>query len=198
MVGKLLRFVPQRDRITRDAAAKLADQLRLFPEDQVPAAARAQILNALQRVTHPDSEQSIWPGGFTMLSRVQTAAVWDAIRALPSSERPNHVRHAFDLILLNLRQDTGEVMLTRDQFAERIGCAPANVSRIMGTLERLGVIRRDRRRLEGVRGRGMAVYSINANVAWNGSLEVRKEEAATMTPPLLTIMQGGKVEADKL
>lgn len=192
MVARVVRFVPQRERITRDAAAKLADQLRLFPEDQVPASARAQILNALQRVTQPDTEHSIWPGGFVMLSRVQTAAVWKAIRALPSSARPNHVRHAFDLVLLNLRQDTGEVMLTRDQLADEIGCSPDHVSRVMGTLERMGVVRRERRAVEGMRGRGMAVYFINADVAWNGSLEVRKAEAAVQALPLLTIMQGGR------
>jgi CRP-like cAMP-binding protein len=191
MSAKVVRFIPQRDRITREAAAKLAEQLRLFPEDQVPASARAQLLNALQRVTHPDTEHSIWPGGFSMLSRVQTAAVWDAIRALPSDARPNQVRHAFDLVLLNLRQDTGEVMLGRAELAEKIGCAPRSVSTIMGTLEKMGVIRRERRRIEGVQGRGEAVYFINPNVAWNGSLEIRKEEAKHTPPPLLTLMQGG-------
>lgn len=191
MAASVVRLVPQRERITREAAAKLAEQLRLFPEDQVPARARAQLLNALQRVTHPDSEQSIWPGGFSMLSRVQTAAVWDAIRALPSDQRPNQVRHAFDLVLLNLRQDTGEVMLSRAELAERIGCLPRHVSTIMGTLERMGVVRRERRRLDGVQGRGEAVYFINPHVAWNGSLELRREEAATQTPPLLRVMEGG-------
>ncbi|MFT9417539.1 helix-turn-helix domain-containing protein [Acetobacter sp.] len=48
--------------------------------------------------------------------------------------------YAFDLVLLNLRQDTGEVLLTRDQLAEEIGCAPRSVSTIMGTLEKMGVI----------------------------------------------------------
>lgn len=127
-----------------------------------------------------------------MLSRDQTAAVWDAIRALPPGDRPNHVRHAFDLALLNLHQDTGEVMLTRDQLAERIGCAPGHVSRVMGTLERMDVIRRERRRIEGVQGRGMAVYFINPHVAWNGSLDVRKAEAADAKPPMLTLMGGSK------
>ena len=79
-----------------------------------------------------------------------------------------------------------------DQFAERIGCAPRSVSTIMGTLERMGVIRRERRRIEGVQGRGVAVYFINPHVAWNGSLDARKAEAAEVRPPLLTLMEGGK------
>lgn len=127
-----------------------------------------------------------------MLSLLQTAAIWDAIRKLPADDRPNHVRHAFDLAMLNLRQDTGEVMLTRDQLAEKIGCASRSVSTIMGTLEAMGVIRRERKKIPGMQGRGMAVYFINPHVAWNGDLEVRRQEAARHTPPLLRIMEGGR------
>ena len=52
--------------------------------------------------------------------------MWDAIRALPADDRPNQVRHAFDL-----------VMLTRDEMAAEIGCSAANLSTIMGVLERM-------------------------------------------------------------
>lgn len=129
---------------------------------------------------------------FTMLGRTQTKAIWDAIRALPADERPNQVLHAFDLVVLNLHQDTGEVMLTRDQFAAEIGCDPDHVSHVMGTLVRMGVIRRERRRVEGMRGPGVAVYFVNPQVAWNGSLDARKAEAAEVKAPLLTLMEGGK------
>jgi hypothetical protein len=59
----------------------------------------------------------------------------------------------------------------------------------MGTLEQMGVIRRERRRVEGMQGRGMAVYFINPYVAWNGSLEIRKEEAAQVIQPSLRLVQ---------
>jgi hypothetical protein len=58
----------------------------------------------------------------------------------------------------------------------------------------MGVIRRERRRIEGVQGPGMAVYFINPHVAWNGSLEARKQEAGEAAPPLLRLMQGGASE----
>lgn len=185
------RFRSKRERFTRAAAVSLREQLRLFPEDLLPGAARAEMLNTLERIAEPDNEGSIWPGGFCMLSRLQTAAVWDAIRALPAHARPNQVRHAFDLVLLNLRHDTGEVMLTCDQLAERMGILPRNVSSVMGVLERMGVVRRERRRVPGLRGPGMAVYFINPHVAWNGSLEMRKAEADDTAPPLLRIIEGG-------
>ena len=192
MVGKVVRFLPRRERIAREAAAALAHQLRLFPEDQFPKWAREQMLNALQRLTLPDTTQPIWGGGFMMLGKVQCAAVWAAIRNLPPELRPHQVRHAFDLVLLNLRQDTGEVMLTRDQIADQLETSAGNVSLVMATLDRMGVIRRERRRIEGVRGQGMVVYFINPHVAWNGSLEIRKDEAAVVAPPLLVLMEGGK------
>jgi len=197
-MAQLVRFRTRQQGSERAASAVLAEQMSLLSPEllaQLPAETRvaiSRVTHALQRHARPGTEQGLWPGGFTMLSRDQTAAVWDAIRALPADDRPNHVRHAFDLVLLNLRQDTGEVMLTRDQLAERIGCAPRSVSTVMGTLERMGVIRRERRRIEGMQGRGMAVYFINPHVAWNGSLDVRKAEAKDVKAPTLTLMEGGR------
>ena len=187
-MARVVRLETKRELVQRDTAAQIEAQLSLYPADALPAQARASVLNALHRVTRPDDKWSIWPGGFTMISRTQTAAIWDGIRALPSEARPGQVRHAFDLVLLNLNQDTGEVMLTRDQIAEKIGCAPGHVSRVMGTLEQMGVIHRERRRVEGVQGRGVAVYVINPHVAWNGSLEARKREAAKAAQPSLHLV----------
>ena len=187
-MSTLVRLKTRQDRVKRETAAEIERQLNLYPEADLPPQARAEVLHALHRVTHSDTEEGLWPGGFTMISRKQTEAVWDAIRALPADDRPHQVRHAFDLILLNLRQDNGEVMLTRDQFAEKIGCAPKHISTIMGTLERMGVIRRERRKIEGMQGPGMAVYYINPHVAWNGSLEIRKQEAAEIKQPSLRLV----------
>ena len=197
-MAQVVRFRSRQQHTEREASVVLAEQLSLLPPemlDRLPGEARMLIsraTHALQRLARPDTDEGLWPGGFTMLSRDQTIAIWDAIRALPSNDRPNQVRHAFDLVLVHLRQDTGEVMLTRDQLAERIGCAPRHVSTVMGTLERMGVIRRERHKVEGMQGRGMAVYFINPHVAWNGSLDVRKAEAKDTKAPTLTLMEGGK------
>ena len=190
-MGEVKRFIPKQQQVKAEAAADIAATIGLFDLDQLPEQPREAMLNALHRFTHDANVEGLWPGGFTMLSRTQTAAIWKAIRQLPADARPNHVRHAFDLALLNLRQDTGEIMLTRDQLAAEIGCAPRSVSTIMGTLEQMGVITRQRRKIDGVQGRGMAVYFVNPHVAWNGDLTTRKREAAKTNPPLLKIMEGG-------
>jgi len=197
-MAQIVRLRTSRQKLERHTAADAAEQLRLLPEDllkQLPGVARlaiSQAVHALHRHAQPDDVRGQWPGGFTMLSRDQTKYVWDQIRALPASDRPHQVRHAFDLALLNLRQDTGEIMLRRDELAAEIGCAPKHVSTIMGTLERIGAVRRERLRVEGIQGRGVAVYFINPHVAWNGVLAIRKIEADGVSPPLLTIMEGGK------
>ena len=186
-MAQIVRLTTRQQRSGQEEAAQAAEQLSLLSEEllkHLPGEARlalSKITHALQKAARPDTTEGLWPGGFTMLSRMQTAAIWDAIRALPSDDRPNQVRHAFDLVLL-----------TRDQLAEEIDCAPRSVSTIMGTLEKMGVIRRERRKIEGVRGPGMAVYFINPHVAWNGSLDIRKAQAAETRPPMqLELLHGG-------
>ena len=63
----------------------------------------------------------------------------------------------------------------------------------MGTLERMDVIRRERRRVEGMQGPGMAVYFINPQVAWNGKPGTfAKPKLRKSSPPLLRLV-GGKM-----
>jgi len=196
-MAQIVRLTTRQQRSGQEEAALAAEQLSLLSDEflkHLPGEARLAIsraTHALQKAARPDTTEGLWPGGFTMLSRNQTIAIWDAIRALPSDDRPHQVRHVFDLVLVNLRQDTGEVILTRDQLAEKVGCTANHISRMMGTLEKMGVIRRERRKIEGVQGRGMAVYFINPHVAWNGSLDVRKAQAAEARPPMqLDLLHG--------
>jgi hypothetical protein len=126
--------------------------------------------------------------GFPYAAAKTSATVWDAIRALPGKDRPHQVRHLFDLVLTHLEWDT---ILTREELAEKVNASPGDVSRMMGTLERIGVIVRERVKLEGMRGRGVARYRINPHVAWHGGLDTRQEQARQIPLPL-TLVDGGK------
>lgn len=187
--GTVYRLVERQQRVTRTQAAEAHAALARL---DIPAHARERLRHELFRITEPDHSRSPW-GPYVMLSVQQVGAIWQAIRELPPKDRPHEVRHAFDLAVLHLRQDTGEIMLTRDELAEQMKCAPAEVSKAMTVLERLGVIiKGERRKMPGLRGRGIQPYFINPHAAWNGSLANRANEAARQEPPLLKLMQGGK------
>lgn len=190
-MGEVKRFVPKSERIGREQLERIEAAIEELPDDLVPDYAKRDMRRAVFPYAR-DPDQSIWPGGYCMFSRIQTKAIWDAIRKLPADARPHQVRHAFDLAMLNLAPNTGEIMLTRDQLAEEIGCASRSVSTIMGTLEEMGVVRRERQKRPGMQGPGVAVYFVNPHVAWNGKLEIRQQEAVRHTPPLLKLMEGGR------
>lgn len=132
-------------------------------------------------------------GPYVMLSVQQIDTIWDAIRQLPKKDRPHDVRHVLDKALVHLRQDTGEIMLTRAELSEKTGITPQDVSKALGVLARLGVvIKGEYRRYPGQQGRGLATYFINPHAAWNGALAIRSIEAERQPTPMLRIMQGGK------
>jgi CRP-like cAMP-binding protein len=191
MKANVYRLLPNRERIKRQEAAEIS---AMIADTSLPRHLKERVRHELYRAVEPDSTRSPF-GVYVMLSVQQIGAIWDALRALPAKDRPQEVRHAFDICVLNLRQDTGEVMLTRDEIAERMKITPYNVSRAMGVMERLGIIiKGDRRRVEGLRGRGIVPYFVNPHAAWNGHLELQKIEARRQTPPLLALMEGGKAD----
>jgi len=90
-----------------------------------------------------------------------------------------------------LRRDTGEIMPTRDELAERVGTRPDHVSRVMHELASIGAIIVHRERVAGMRGPGRAVYLMNPNVATNltGAARDRAQDEA----PEPVVIEGGKV-----
>jgi CRP-like cAMP-binding protein len=191
MKANVYRLLPNRERIKRQEAAEVS---AMIAGTSLPLHLKERVRHELYRAVEPDSTRSPF-GVYVMLSVQQIGAIWDALRALPAKDRPQEVRHAFDICVLNLRQDTGEVMLTRDEIAERMKIASRDVTKAMGVMERLGIIiKGDRRRVEGLRGRGIVPYFVNPHAAWNGHLELQKIEARRQTPPLLALMEGGKAD----
>jgi hypothetical protein len=183
-MGELKRFVSKEERITRDKA-ETARQVVL--DLGLPDSAAAEMLVTIAR-HETGGRLKEWT--FNMLNPSQCLAVWDEIRELPPEERPNQVRHLFDLILTHIETNTGLVTLTREEMAAMIGTEPRNISSMMGTLERMGVIFRLRHKMPGMRGPGVARYRVNSHVAWNGKLTVREQQAEQQPLPF-SVIQGG-------
>ena len=80
------------------------------------------------------------------------------------SSRPKVALIIWMELFTALRRDTGEVMLTREELAQRVATHPDNVSRVMHELAGIGAIVVHREKIAGVRGPGRAVYLMNPNV----------------------------------
>lgn len=200
-----VRRLPTREEAeTRKRTAGVLQQLQLVPGQDVEcwnAKARRSIADLKEALSFEvrDPHDSLWPGGFDMVSRRQVEYVRKELRKLEGKDRPQDVTQAFLLLLGNIEPDSGEILLTRQQFADELGILPRHVSSVMTTLERIGVVWRE------YSGRGVTYY-VNANVIWNGSNELRKAAAAKVveparrsvhdepkrgSPPLLKLMKNG-------
>ena len=182
------RFLPKSERI---AKAKAEDARQAIFDLGLPQSATDEILVTIAR-HETGGRLAEWK--FNMISPAQCLAVWDAIEKLPAEDRPREVDRVFKIIITHIETNTGLVTLTREEIAERIGVRPTEVSAAMGTLEKMKVIFRERKKTDGMRGRGIARYRLNQHVAWNGQLEKRKMEAEQVPLPF-AVIEGGKQEA---
>lgn len=196
MGRQIVRLVTKPERARLAAVQEARRAIAALGPDIAPQYAMTAMDNALYLAEQIALEDA--PEGrreFLMLSTREIGKVWDAIRALPGDKRPGHVRHAFDLALQHVRFDTGEILLSLPELAEKMRVKPDKVTRAMGQLASWGVIERRRIRIPGVRGPGSVAYSINPHFAWKGEgwSEARQ---ASQPGPLLKLMQGGKPDAD--
>jgi CRP-like cAMP-binding protein len=125
---------------------------------------------------------------FVMLSPSQNAEV---VRYLADhSSRPVAAMQLWALCFEYLRNDTGEVMLRRDEIADKLGLESRTISEMMTELTDFGAIIRKREKVGGMRGPGLVRYFMNPRVATHlGGAERDKAQAEA---PLLKLMIGGK------
>lgn len=173
-----LRTRPQR------AADDDAAQLRLLLDrrpDLLPDRLTTQVRISLDKREPSTAE---WP--FLMISPAQNKAVIHWLKA--HSRQPLNAMQLWAELLDNMRRDTGEVALSRDELAEAIGISAAEISRTMSELESVGVVIKKRERVAGLRGPGMVRYFVNAMVATNLSGQARTKAQAT-APQLRLVPQ---------
>src|SRR3954454_8051380 len=121
--------------------------------DGLPERARKAIIATIDRQA---AVNGLWT--FIMLSPDQNATVARWLHR--NSRYPTLAPVLWAELFTALRRDTGEIVLTRGELAERLGTAPARVSTIMGELTRFGALIRHSER-------GRPTYFMNPNVATN-------------------------------
>ena len=169
-MGNVTNLKTRPQRLKEDQARTLKALLLPFLDDpnyeQEPI---HRLLQEIERKTRPDAPAET----FIMLKPAQNAAVVDWLEA--NSVRPMKAMRLWALMFEHLYPHTGQIMLTRDQIAEKVGIPPQHVSEIMGELVKFKAIFTERSRLEGVRGPGKVVYFMNKHVAEYGSRATEEE-----------------------
>src|SRR3954449_10907235 len=158
MAARITRLRTKADRLRAEEAGELRRLVLELPG--LPERVRGEIVATIDRET---ASEGRWT--FVMLSPDQNAAVVRWLRR--HSRRPVLALALWGELFTAIRRDTGEVMLTRDELAERVGATPGEVSRVMHELASIGAIIVHRERVAGMRGPGRAVYLMNPNVATN-------------------------------
>ena len=123
---------------------------------------------------------------FVMISPQQNADVVDWLEA--NSKRPQKAIKLWSRLLTYLRMDTGEIMATRQELAERIGENPDNLSRIMTELASINAIRREKH------GREVR-YFLNPNIATHLPSASARAAAREEAGPVLKLVEGGGGDA---
>lgn len=181
MSARIVQLRTPADKLREEQAAELRQMVLSFPG--LPERAASEIAAAIDRQT---ASAKRWT--FVMLSPAQNAAVVRWIRE--NSKRPLVAVALWAELFDALRTDTGEVMLSRDELAQRIGATADHVSEIMGELEGIGAVSRRRQKVAGMRGPGMVRYIMNPRVA-TCLTGTARDMAQNAAPPLLVLMDGG-------
>lgn len=159
----------------QDEARQIAQKVRSLPLDADTLAK----IDAAAVAYAGTSEQ--WT--FVMLSAAQNANVIRWINK--NSKRPHKAVELWATLLENLRLDTGEIMSSRQQLAERVGMDARDVSKLMTELASINAVRREKD--------GRAVrYFLNPTIATHLPNAAKRAAARDEAGPLLKLMEGGQ------
>lgn len=164
---------------SRQAKAELLEE---WAAEVIGPGNAAQLALAFAAQT-PDPDADRWI--FVMINPAQNFAVMEWLGK--HSKRPQVAVSLWALLLTALRMDTGEILLSRGQIADRIGIAPKHVSEIITELAGINALRRVKQ--------GRAVrYFLNPHIATHIPGPEARKAAREAAGPLLVLMEGGKAQ----
>ena len=180
-MGKILELTTRPDRLRQDQATALKQALLPFA-GELPDHVRTLIAH----IDRQTANRNRWT--FVMLSPSQNAAVVNFLAT--NSSRPIEAMRLWAMCFEHIDMDTGEIMLSREEIADKLGDKSENISRIMSELVEFGAISRRRQKVAGLRGQGMVKYFMNPRVATHLAGSAR--DKAQAEAPLLRLIDGGK------
>lgn len=178
MSASIQAFRSRRARFNAEQAEETRQFLLDFGEEhRLPEEALGRVIAAIDAETASERK---WT--FVMIGPRENDAVATWLRE--NSRRPLAALGVWLKLFTALRYDTGEIMLTRDEIAERVGILPRNVSTIMTELEGIGAISRRRA------GRAVRYY-MNPTVGTHLTGKARDEAQAGARQLELKLIDGG-------
>ncbi len=165
-----------RDARGRQKAATAAEFAKLARKLGMDPAAAEDLVAAYLADT-----RNAWT--FVMLSPAQNDAVVEWL--LANSKRPQAATRLWSHLFTCIRMDTGEILKSREELAERLGILPRDLSSLMTELASINAVRREKR------GREVR-YFMNSTIATHLPSPEARAKAREMDGPLLVVMQGGQ------
>jgi len=177
MAAQIKRLQPK----DKQAKQEQLQQLQLLLVEQFPELKEKDISSLVWKIKRENklNDPNTWT--FIMIEPEQNRAVIDWI--MKESKRKNEAVRLWALLFENVHRDTGQIMLSRQEMADKLDITPNNVSRIMSELESINAI------IKKKEGRGVTYY-MNPNVATHLNQEER--DKARPTAPKLELINGGK------
>lgn len=165
-----------RDRRARQKVAEATEFAKLARKLGMDSAAAEDLAAAYLADT-----RNAWT--FVMLSPAQNDAVVEWLS--DQSMRPQAAVRLWSHLFTCMRMDTGEILKSREELAERLGVQPRHVSSLMTELASINAVRREKR------GREVR-YFMNSTIATHLPSPEARAKAREGDGPLLVVMQGGQ------
>jgi len=175
MAAQIKRLQPKDKQIKQEQLKQLQAMLNLFPElNDKKASAVLWEIKRKNKLNDPNT----WT--FIMISPEQNRVVVNWLDE--KSTQPRKALRLWALLFEYVHRETGQIMLSRQEIAEKIKMRSNDVSRIMSELESISAI------LKKKEGRGV-IYYMNPNVANHYPQEIR--EHRQKENPKLKLLDGG-------
>jgi len=177
MPAQIQHFSPKRQQETEEKLEKLQDVLDLFPElEERDCSSLIWKIKRKNKLNDPTT----WT--FIMISPEQNRAVVKWLNQ--NSKRRFEATDLWALLFEYVHRDTGQIMLSRLEIAEKTGIRHNNVTAIMSELEKIHAI------IKKKDGRNV-VYYMNPNIANHYPRDIR--EKSQKEAPKLKIIDGGLI-----